>query len=153
MSNYLLSAFQSLVPFANSLRTLPHHLWNAPLKPEKWSTRAVIGHIMLWDKHFLQEAIRPIAEGKPLTLKSIDFNDFNREAAAYANETSPEQLLNECVSVREELFKLLSELSPEKWGASYTDGDGKPFTIEEYLEDFVSHDRHHREEIERFIAG
>ncbi|WP_308639230.1 DinB family protein [Paenibacillus silvisoli] len=153
MDNYLLSAFQSLIPFANSLRTMPHDQWIAPLKPGKWPTCAVIGHIMLWDKHFLQEAIRPIAEGKPLTLVDTEFNAFNREAAAYAESISQQQLLDECAAVREELFDLLTALSEDKWTASYFDADGRPFAIEEYLKDFVSHDRHHLEEIDRFIAG
>ncbi|SFS79709.1 DinB family protein [Paenibacillus sp. BC26] len=149
----LLSTFQSLIPFANSLRSLPEEVWSAPLQPDKWSTRSVIGHIMLWDRHFLQEAIRPIAEGRPLTLRHSDFDTFNRHAAAYAESIDKEQLLAECMFVREELWKLLISLSEEKLEMDFTDGDGNPFTIHHYLDDFVSHDRHHLDEIDRFIAG
>ncbi|SDW28054.1 DinB family protein [Paenibacillus sp. CF384] len=149
----LLSTFQSLIPFAASLRSLSDEMWSAPLKTDKWSTRSVIGHIMLWDRHFLQEAIMPIVEGRPLTLRHSDYDTFNRHAAAYADSISKEQLLSECMSVREELWRLLTALSEEKREWNYTDGDGNPFTIHHYLDDFVAHDRHHLDEIDRFIGA
>ncbi|REE94400.1 putative damage-inducible protein DinB [Paenibacillus taihuensis] len=148
----LMIAFESYIPFAASLRQLSDDEWVTPLAPGKWSTREIMAHMMLWDRHFMNEAIAPIAEGKPLTYKQSDFNLFNGNAAAYSKTISREELINGCIAVREELVTLLKSLNDAQKEEEYRDGNGNPFTILFYLEDFVEHDAHHRGQIVQFFG-
>ncbi|SEN31154.1 DinB family protein [Paenibacillus sp. OV219] len=147
----LMVTFESMISFAASLRGLSNGEWTSPLEPGKWSTQQVIAHIMLWDRHFLREAITPIAAGTPLTFKHSNFDQFNENAATYAKSISHEELITACIEVRSELVGKLKSLNETHHNEVYRDGDGNPFTVLAYLEDFVDHDTHHKEQIERFI--
>ncbi|AZN40839.1 DinB family protein [Paenibacillus albus] len=146
----LMVTFESLMSFAASLRTLSIDEWTSPLESGKWSTQEVMAHILLWDRYFLSAAIAPIADGTPLTYKHINYDLFNANAAAYAKTISQDELITACIAVRGELVERLKSLDETQQNEVYYDGDGHPFTILKYLEDFVGHDAHHREQIERF---
>lgn len=148
----LLIAFETYIPFAASLRQLSSDAWSSPLAPGKWSTGEVMAHMMLWDRHFLMEAITPIVEGKPLTYRQTDFNSFNANAAAYSRTISQEDLIHACIAVREELVAQVKSLDDAQKAEVYRDGDGNPFTILSYLEDFVEHDAHHRGQLVQFFG-
>lgn len=144
----LLSKFRSFIPFAESLRGMSGEQWNRPLQPGKWPVCGVIGHMMLWDEHFKDNAISPIAAGASLTLKHTDFDAFNAQAASYASSVGQNELIDACIVQRRQLVELLESLSPGQCEANYLDGDGNAFTIRAYLIDFIDHDRHHRLQIE-----
>ncbi|MBM7564595.1 DinB family protein [Paenibacillus sacheonensis] len=154
MDNFpqLMQSFQALIPFVQSLRSMSDEQWHSPLQPGKWSTCAVIGHIMLWDRHFIAEAVQPLASGTPLTLRHSDYDLFNQEAAANAVTIHRDQLIADCVAHRHRLIDLITSMSAEQRDGLYMDGDGNPFAIQNYLEDFIGHDRHHRTQIEYFLS-
>ncbi|QHW30081.1 DinB family protein [Paenibacillus rhizovicinus] len=149
----LIVSFQSFIPFANSLRGMSAAQWNLPLQPGKWSASGIIGHIMLWDRHFMTDAIEPIASGVPLRLKHSDYDTFNAQAAAYAATVTQEQLIDATVAQRQQLIDLLQSLSITQRETTYLDLDGNPFTIHAYLIDFIDHDRHHRLQIAHFLLN
>lgn len=145
----LLNAYQSLIPVVHSFRLMNADRLNRPLQPGKWSASGVIGHIMLWDRHFRMGAFQPITNEEPLTLQHIDYDQFNADAALYATTLSQEQLIDACIAERQQLIDLIGSLSERQLEAVYADGDGNSFTVMGFLEDFVAHDLHHLEQIER----
>ncbi|KPV55971.1 hypothetical protein QJ48_30245 [Paenibacillus sp. A3] len=106
---------------------------------------------MLWDQYFYESAVGKIAEGKPLTLKHLDFDAFNARAAQYGRDQSGGKLVEELVLWRSRLTDTLEALPETEFGRSFPDLDGKPFVISEYIPDFVWHDRHHITQIREFL--
>lgn len=45
------------------------------------------------------------------------------------------------------------ELSEEEYERAYIDGDKKKFSIRSYLRSFLTHDKHHKKQIEKFIKS
>ncbi|MFD0589509.1 hypothetical protein ACFQZE_16090 [Paenibacillus sp. GCM10027627] len=37
----------------------------------------IICHMMKWDNYFYEEAIAKITQGEPLTVKHLNFDEFN----------------------------------------------------------------------------
>ncbi|MEC0238921.1 DinB family protein [Paenibacillus dokdonensis] len=144
-----LDAFAELIGFAESLERLSEEQWSGPIAEGKWSPRDIISHIMLWDKYFLEHAVRPMAEHQPLTLKNLDFNEFNRNAADYGLTQSQPFLIGETVKARRQLLELMQSI-PE---TEYSHKHGGIMSIDEYLVDFYEHDRHHMAQINTYIAG
>ncbi|MCJ8010519.1 DinB family protein [Paenibacillus sp. KQZ6P-2] len=144
-----LEAFAELIGFAQSLERLPEEQWTGPITEGKWSPRDIMSHIMLWDKYFLVHAVRPMAEHQPLTLKNLDFNEFNRDAAAYGLTQSKEELIRQIVEARSQLIELLQSIPESEYG----DKHGGTMSVDEYLVDFYEHDRHHMGQIHTYIAG
>ena len=124
-----MQSFRALIPFVQSLRSMSDGQWHCPLQPGKWSTCAVIGHIVLWDQHFIEEAIQPLASDTPLTLRHTDYDLFNQQAAVYALTVSQAQLIDACITQRQRLMNLITSLSAEQSNGLYMDGDGNPFAI------------------------
>ncbi|MFC5447215.1 DinB family protein [Paenibacillus aestuarii] len=137
--------------FVQSLETIAEGAWTSPLAEGKWRVCDVISHMMLWDRRFMEMTIEPIALGTPLTYKSTDFHAFNRSAAVYASQVSKDQLLGEALRVREQILAYLRDIPEAKYAESFLDGDGHPFTLPAYVEDFAEHDHHHSEQIRQLL--
>lgn len=149
----LLNEFKSWIPFVQELKQVEERIWNEPLGEGKWSIRGVVSHIMLWDKHYNEVAIERIAKQEPITLKQhADFNIFNAEANSYGQTISIQELVQQTIEIREQILHHIKNLTEEQLEGNYIDSDGNPFTIEEYLKDFVSHDQHHREQIKVLMS-
>ncbi|MFC5649008.1 DinB family protein [Paenibacillus solisilvae] len=127
-------------------------MWKAPLELGKWSVSDVIAHILLWDTYFEQEAISKIAKAEALTLTNLEF-PFNQNAVLYARAHRQQVILDQAVAVRERIIDYLEKLSNEARSQVYLDGEGHPFTVQHYLDDFIEHDNHHRSQIERLLAS
>ncbi|MEI0739870.1 maleylpyruvate isomerase N-terminal domain-containing protein [Paenibacillus sp. JTLBN-2024] len=56
-----LEAFAGLIRFAESLERLSEEQWAGPIAEGKWSPRDIISHMMLWDRYFLENALRPMS--------------------------------------------------------------------------------------------
>ncbi|MFD0711256.1 DinB family protein [Paenibacillus sp. GCM10027626] len=150
-SENLLKSFRSYIPFLETLRAVPAIHWVRPMEQDKWSPGEVIAHILLWDRYFLESAIQNIATNEPVTAKHLDFDAFNAQAAPYAASVSQQALIDEAISCREEIIRLISRVPTGEFELAHTDGDGNPFTIIGYLEGFVPHDLHHRRQIETYL--
>lgn len=146
-----IDTFKSFIPFLHSLRAVSGDIWTEPFQLGKWSTRDVIAHILLWDQYFEREAIAKLAAGDQLTLKHIEFSTFNQNAITYARAHNQDILIDQAIAIREQIICHIEQLSVNAQSHTYIDGDGHPFTIKNYLEDFIEHDNHHRTEIEYFL--
>ncbi|MWV43640.1 DinB family protein [Paenibacillus sp. HJL G12] len=144
-----LEAFAELIGFTESLESLTESQWTGPIAEGKWSPRDIISHIMLWDRYFLEHAVLPMAEHRPLTLKDLDFNAFNRDASAYGLTQSRQDLIQQAVEARSRLLEVMQDIPESEFG--YKHGD--IMSVDEYLIDFYEHDRHHMGQIDTYRAA
>ncbi|MCE5171112.1 DinB family protein [Paenibacillus profundus] len=140
----ILQQFGEWIAFVNDLNNRNEEVWE--IREEgKMSIREIVSHIMRWDEYFYQHAIAKIVQGQPLTVQHLNFDEFNREAAAYAHTIPLDQLVRETLQCRQNVIDAIAEMSEEEYLQSYVDGDGNPFSTPQYLQDFLWHDRHHME--------
>ncbi|MFB6365641.1 DinB family protein [Paenibacillus elgii] len=107
----LLAEFRRLLAFAKVIRSVDSRTWDEPLAPGKWTMKEVVGHLLLWDQYFYESAIGKIAEGKPLTLKHLDFEAFNARAAQYGRGESVSRFAEELILWRSRIVDTLEGLS------------------------------------------
>jgi uncharacterized damage-inducible protein DinB len=148
----LLDEFSTLISFVQSLRELQDEIWVTPIAEGKWTPRDIVAHIMRWDQYFLEEGIRKMASGQPVTIQQLDFNEFNRKAVKYAEQTSKQEIIDQTISYRNELLRHLESLSDVTFTAEHIDGDGNPFSAQTYLLDFIPHDVHHIDQLKAFFS-
>lgn len=149
----LILEFESFIPYIQSLDSMEDADWEAPLEAGKWSLQDVLCHIMLWDKYFYEEALVKIQEGLPLTAAHLDFNAFNANAVLYARTVTRQEAIRQFVLYRTKITGLAASFSDAALEQNHPDGDGKKFNIRRYLRDFISHDKHHKKQIEKYAAS
>jgi hypothetical protein len=143
--------FKSFIDFVESLKAIDEVYWNKPLSEGKWSMKDVICHIMLWDKYFYEGAIEKIKHGEPVKVKHLNFNEFNANAREYAKNQTRDDIIDQFIMYREKIIADIIDLSEDEYIKEYKDGDKKKFTIRSYLRGFISHDKGHGKQIEKYI--
>jgi uncharacterized damage-inducible protein DinB len=145
----LLEQFKAWLLLVNQLKSLDERKWITPIREGKWSIRDVVCHIMLWDRFFHEGAIANISSDSPLTLtmKDVNFDQFNKNAITYAKSRQKDDILAQAEAIRSKIITKLEQMTDAQFHIEYIDGDGHPFVIYEYLLDFIGHDRHHMKQI------
>ncbi len=138
-----LEAFKEWTVFVSTLRQLNEAAWNANIAPGKWTIKDIVCHMMLWDKYFYEEAIHKIASGRQVTLKHLNFDEFNGKAVIYGRTIHTDELIEKAILYRSKIIDDIYSLSGEALERNYVDGDGNVFHIPTYLNDFIWHDQHH----------
>lgn len=149
----MIEEFKAFIPFVVSLKDFDESHWHTPIAEGKWTVRDVISNIMLWDKYFYEEAIAKIKGKEPLTVRHLNFDEFNANAMEYAKTQSRKAIIDQFVEHRTKIIDAISGLEEEEYWAIYLDGDNKKFSIRKYVRDFISHDKHHKKQIEKFIKS
>lgn len=144
--------FHEWIPFVRSLRSLHPDQWSIPMSQGKWSVRDTVSHIVRWDEYYLEEALKPIEHGKPLTLRFVDIDDFNEEAIQWGQGLDQNQLIQEAVTIRNLLLKTLQHIPDTSYHQEFVVMD-QVFVIERYLDDFIRHDQHHMKQISTWLAS
>ena len=142
--------FHEWIPFAESLKSLDEQTWSTPIGKGKWCVRDIVSHIVRWDEYFLEEALLPILNGVPLTVRQLDFDAFNAEAAEWGRAYGRQELLQEAIQTRTRVLKTLQRIPESDYAREYPAPDHQ-FVIQTYIEDFIWHDQHHMEQIKRYI--
>ena len=142
--------FHEWMPFADSLKSLDEQVWTAPLGEGKWSIRDIVSHILRWDEYFLEEALLPIVRGTPLTLRHLDFDEFNKEAAEWGKRMGQQELLQASIQARSQVLQALQRIPEEHYTREYPAQD-HIFVVQHYIEDFIWHDQHHMKQIREFL--
>lgn len=127
--------------------------WNCPISEGKWTVRDVVCHIMRWDEYFYEEAIAKISTGASLTVKHLDYDQFNDEARRYAKTLSTEALVDQTIIARERLVRAIEALPETAYDQRYTDGDGHPFEVAQFMRDFIWHDKHHLAQLDEVLQS
>ncbi|WP_409343502.1 DinB family protein [Paenibacillus sp. MBLB4367] len=148
MSNkeQLVQSMEKWIAFAESLHGMDERTWTTPIGEGKWAPRDIVSHMMLWDRYYMETAVARARNGEPLTLANLDFEQFNREAAAYGTTKSRNELLEEATEVRRAIVGHLRAIPEEQYGTAYAAVDCK-FVVIEYIADFAWHDEHHMQQI------
>jgi hypothetical protein len=147
----LIKSFEEWIAFTISLQELNEEVWDSSIEPGKWTIRDIISHIMLWDKYFYEEAIEMIATDKLVTLKHLDYDDFNSKAIIYGRTISTDELIDKTIFYRKKIIKDIRTLSDEAINQNYKDGDGNVFNVTQYLKDFIWHDQHHMNPLMEYL--
>ncbi|MCG7410056.1 DinB family protein [Paenibacillus sp. ACRRX] len=145
-----ISIMKELISFVESLKPLDETTWSTPLQEGKWSPCEIIGHIALWDRFFYEGAVLRIAQHEPLTLKKVDFEQFNREASEYSKTVSKDALLELTIQNRADIIAALHRIPDEEYPIEH--GSGK-LSVDSYIDDFKYHDHHHMDQIKRFLEA
>ncbi|MFS0871981.1 DinB family protein [Paenibacillus xylanilyticus] len=146
----MIEEFKSFTSYVMELDTLSEQVWNTPIAEGKWTLKDVIAHIMLWDQYFYEEAIYKIKHDEPLTVRHLNFNEFNANAMEYSKTKSKKAIVEELVEKRMNIIHAITGLQEEEYTREYKDGDKKKFSIKKYVRAFISHDKHHKKQIESF---
>jgi uncharacterized damage-inducible protein DinB len=149
--NKNIKKYQRYISFVESLRNLDEELWTTPIAENKWSVRDIIGHIMFWDKYTQEEAIMKIKTNQPVTVDDVNIDEFNQKAVEYVKTTDKDEIINHTVQYRQEIIETLKILSEETFFNNYIDSSGNNFSINNFLEEFITHDDHHKRQIEKFL--
>lgn len=147
----LLQQFGQWTAFVTDLEKYDERFWNQSLGAGKWSVRQVVAHILRWDDYFYEESIAKLSEASPLTVKHLDYDEFNELAKTYGKATSIAVLTAQAVQSRMRILDKIASLTDEQYAATYTDADGHPFEVEQYMKDFIWHDQHHIQPIQRLL--
>ncbi|WP_334076650.1 DinB family protein [Paenibacillus sanfengchensis] len=147
----LIKSFEEWITFVGTLKDLDGGTWASSLEPGKWAIKDIISHMMLWDKYFYEEAINKIATNTELTLKHLNYDDFNREAMVYSKTITTDELMEKAIYYRKKIIETIEALPEEAVEQNYTDGDGNVFHIPQYLRDFIWHDQHHMNPLKDYL--
>ncbi|WP_171056229.1 GNAT family N-acetyltransferase [Paenibacillus sinopodophylli] len=139
----LLQQFKEWTAFVTDLARYDKRLWNQSVGVGKWSVRQVVAHIKRWDDYFYEEAIARLGASLPLTVKHLDYDKFNEQAKVYGKAATVLELSEQAVQSRERIIQAIEALTDDQYEATYTDADGHPFEVSQYMKDFIWHDWHH----------
>lgn len=129
-----------------SLHKVDENLWLTPISEGKWSSAAIVAHLLYWDRHSLDERFPAFQQGANLE-GFPDFQEVNNSAKEFAHSgITKEQLINDIISERQRYFHLIENLSEADLNIAFTIGNHS-LTMEEYFKDFIGHDLHHQKQI------
>lgn len=147
----LLEQLESYVPFLDSLRKMDTIKWKTPISDGKWAVQDIVSHIMMWDKNFLDNYLPKLLSQESVPLEGTDVQKFNDEAVAYGKTLTQSQLIDEAIFYRAEIVSQLRKLPKSVFSMVFPGWNS--FTLTSFLTDlFVSHDTHHKKQIQEFIS-
>ncbi|MEO2213727.1 DinB family protein [Paenibacillus amylolyticus] len=150
---HLLQTFEEWALFVKTMTHFEDSIWNSSMEEGKWTIKSIVSHIMLWDRYFYKEAIEKIALKQPVTLKHMNFEEFNRKAIEFGNRTETSEIVNKAMTYRHKIMNDIRGLSEEQLHQTYLDAEGNVFNIPQYLKDFIWHDQHHMEPLKKYLAN
>ena len=148
----LITQLQDFTSFLISLRKIDDQEWTAPIGKGKWSVSDIIAHIMAWDKNFLEVVIPKLLKRELVILEEdTDVQGFNNKAVKYGRTLNQEQLLEKAVFYRSQIVTQLKKIPEDAFS---TTGPGtNSFTLSSFLQNmFLSHDTHHKRQIEEHLS-
>ncbi|OOC62154.1 DinB family protein [Paenibacillus ihbetae] len=144
----LLGQYGEWIDRVKELAERDETLWSTPVAEGKWTVREVVCHIFRWDEYFFTEAIEKIARGEDPTSEHLDYDEFNENARHYAKACTTEALVRQTIAARERLIEAIRVMPENVYEGEYTDKDGHPFKVAQFMKDFIWHDNHHLRQLE-----
>jgi len=149
----LLAAYTEYEAFLASLNTRiaedePAH---TPIAEGKWSVSEIIAHLGEWDRFAREQRLPFMKEGAAVEpLPEVD--EFNRKAVENVRGSGFPAILANAQKQRALLAKEIEEMDEAVFKAPFTIG-GRETNAAEYFEGFLSHDAHHRRQIDAFLES
>ncbi|GGO02812.1 DinB family protein [Saccharibacillus kuerlensis] len=139
----LLDDFGQWIGEVREMESKGEAFWDRPLGEGKWTIREMVAHIVEWDCYFYEYAVKKTTVGDTPAIKPMDDEEFNAKAAAVGKMMSAGELTARAFSVRTALLEAIGNMSEERYLQVFTQPNGQKFQAEQYLQDFIWHDRHH----------
>lgn len=138
--------------FVESLKAFSDEQLTSPIAEEKWSIRDIISHIMAWDENFTATILVKIVTGEAVVLEEhSDVQSFNSHAVELGKLVPPQELLDRAVHSRTRLIFTLTRVPESRYEVAVSDRND--YTLSKFLDQmFVSHDTHHRHQIETHLS-
>jgi hypothetical protein len=138
------------ISWLKELKGVQETKWYAPMEEGKWSIAANVAHIVKWDEYIFEKVLSNLSEG--VVLPSFpEFDSFNLEAAKYAHDgVKKERLIEEGIETRKSILHYIESLNEERLVQSF-EVDDHHYTLNEFFEDFIWHDKHHQKQIEEAL--
>lgn len=151
MKQSLISELEEFIGFVKTLDTLSDGIWVTPISIGKWSIHDIITHITRWDEYFNNCTFPMLTDTTLSELREHpDYLAFNEQSIRYGKGRTKAEIIEEAMRNRQLMVSNLSKLEDSKFSVVYPGDRG--FTIESYLtEFFVSHDKHHMEQIQAYL--
>jgi hypothetical protein len=138
--------YENFQEWLQSLNEVDDTVWFAPIAEGKWSTAAIISHLLFWDRYSFNERFPAFQQDAKLD-SFPDFQEVNNAAKEFAHSgVSKEQLIQEIVNGRDQYFQFIEKFGNEGLNTSFSIGDHS-LTVSEYFKDFIDHDLHHQKQI------
>ena len=145
----VIGELNQLIPFLISLDAIKEKLFFSPIGEGKWSTAAIISHLMYWDRYILEERLEGMVNGEILPKSKVNVDDMNRLADEYTHSgISKVQLIHEVCKTRQRLLNSLVDKNIEN---IFYIGSNE-MTVNEYFKGMVEHDNHHIKQIKEFLS-
>lgn len=114
-----------------------------------WSIQDIISHIMGWDKNFIKTLNQIINNEEVKLEEHHDVQAFNEASFAFGRKMKSHDLLKEAISQREQLILKLNLVSESAFIRQF---HNSAYTLETFLKEmFIGHDRHHEEQIKKYL--
>lgn len=149
----MIADLESYASFVASLHTYPDEALRSTIENSHWSVCDVVSHIMKWDENFVQTMLEKIVNNEPVILEEhADVQAFNNQAVENGRTLSTNVLLKQAVKRRADLLSLLKKVPITDFSKTFSAQSSH--TLFGFLHEmFVSHDAHHRKQIEWQLSG
>ena len=131
-----------------ALEAFPTASAKTPYRPGGWTRRQVLGHMLDSAANNHQRFVRAALDGHYSGPGYAQ--DAWVEIHGYA-DLPWETLLELWVAAHGTLERVLARIPEERLGARCVIGEGAPVTLQFLIDDYIAHQRHHLEQIERKI--
>lgn len=115
------------------------------LKPsqDKWSKKEILGHLIDSATNNHHRFIRAQYEDKPMIVyEQTQWNKFN-----FYSDLESKQIIAFWTIYNEHLLEIMKRFEAENFLKECKSNDGKMYTIEFYMNDYVEHLEHHLQQI------
>lgn len=137
--------FGSIIPFLEEVKLREEDsIFFSPISEGKWSSAAIVAHLLLWDQYIQNSRLPFMLAGDTLATGQVDVQAINNDAQNFAHSgISKEELIDQFINNRK---NLLEELEKVDLHTVFTIGEHS-LTLEKYLVGMVEHDEHHMKQI------
>ncbi|RFA35576.1 hypothetical protein CAI16_08025 [Virgibacillus dokdonensis] len=137
---------KNMIQWGNSLGKIPHPIWFQPIEDGKWSVAEIISHFIPWDKFVINAAVLTNAVLCPPPDREL----MNKIVAIKGRKHEQSITIKHFLNGRERMFSMLEAMKMHHFEKGFSIG-GSKLTICTYLDGLVSHDLHHKAQINGYI--
>ncbi|MFC7063285.1 DinB family protein [Halobacillus seohaensis] len=144
----IISHCEHSINWVNNLENLSENQWRTPIAEGKWTIAEVVGHLIPWDKYFIERIPYLINESEMSPSPNIE--EVNENASANSRRRSKEEIIKEFIEVRENLISKISELDDDLWEKEFSIGN-KTLSLYTDFSRLVEHDELHFTQINQLL--
>ncbi len=116
-----------------------------------WTIKEYLDHLAGWDD-VVVEALRAHAKGEPIPQTAArGINAYNAQTVSTRESLDLDHTWREFDASRGALLQALNDLPGEKFGLALVFPWGETGTVNDLIEIFVEHDRHHAEHLAEWL--